>query len=179
MLSCGTVDVSTIHSFCEKLLRTHGAATGIPNTFTIKSYRQETREIVTRHINEFKDSVVFREISPFKIVDLVMELLHDNGNKGLVIGEKLAEKFPFATLDNEFFNNFKQAFIKIYSLSETEIIQRKANENIMTPNDLITFAARLLDDPKVSARIRSWYKYVFVDEFQVKENADQFIFIEK
>jgi len=174
----GMTNISTIHKFCEHLLRRHGMLIGIPNTFTIKSFHQEAKEIIENQVNQFTYDNALHGIAKYKIVDLVIELLQRNSAKGLTIDHHQAIALDFNTPDNDFFNNFKQIFLQIYIESEKKIAYTKMRTNIFTPDDLIHYAVVLLDNPKITKRIASQYKYVFMDEFQ-DTNFEQYLLVEK
>ncbi|MBC2726983.1 MAG: ATP-dependent helicase [Desulfosporosinus sp.] len=167
------LDISTIHSFCEKLLRQYGLQMGLPLNFKIKSVRKETNDIINRVIDRHHNNSVFARIPQHKLAKLIDMLLKNNKSIGIDIDEDFLRQTHFNTPDNEYWNQFKQLFLQIYLEVDREIEDYKISENILTINDLIKKAARLLEIGYVQDKVAQKYKYVFIDEFQ-DTNQDQF-----
>ncbi|AET69784.1 DNA/RNA helicase, superfamily I [Desulfosporosinus orientis DSM 765] len=167
------LDVSTIHSFCEKLLRQYGLHMGLPLNFKIKSVRKETNDIINRVIDSHHTNPVFSRIPQYKLAKLIDMLLQNNKNRGIEINEDFFCKTQFNTPDNEYWNQFKQLFLQMYLEVDREIEVYKIEENLLTINDLIKNASKLLEIDYVLDKVAKKYKYVFIDEFQ-DTNQDQF-----
>ena len=59
-------------------------------------------------------------------------------------------------------------------LEAQELIEKqKKEENVLTPNDLISKTVELLENDYVAKKVAEQYKYIFIDEFQ-DTNKDQF-----
>ena len=171
-------NISTIHGFCERLLREYGAHIGIAGNFYIKTFRSETEKIVTDCVNEFVGDESIRGIRQHSIVRLVIELLNKNANKGIVLGESGLASMRFETENNEFWNSFKSTFVRIFAKAETAVIAAKRDKNVLTANDLIAKAVLLLDNEYVIKQVAKQFEYVFIDEFQ-DTNFEQFVLLKK
>lgn len=166
-------DISTIHSFCERLLRRYGLQIGISPSFTIKSFRRETNEIVSKLVEQEYGNPLLEVISSSSLVRSIMLLLNNNGNRGIRISEEMLNSLLTPVENNQYWNEFKKLYLKLYCNAENEIEDRKSVANVLTPNDLIKYAATLVRSPYVVGKVAEKYKYVFIDEFQ-DTNSDQF-----
>ncbi len=165
--------ISTIHGFCEKLLRKYGLNIGIPVNFRIASIRKETVDIINETVNKYHGEEVLREIPQYKVTKLLDILLRENYNKGFMLNNDNIKEFVFDTQDNEFWNSFKKLFLKMYVEISERIDELKYLENILTTDDLIRKAAELMKNEYILGKVSEKYKYVFIDEFQ-DTNKDQF-----
>ncbi len=165
--------ISTIHGFCEKLLRKYGLNVGIPLNFKIASIRKETGDIINETVNKYHSEEVLREIPQYKVAKLLDILLRENCNKGFMINNDNIGEFVLNTQDNEYWNSFKKLFLKMYVEISEKIDELKYLENILTTDDLIRKAAELMKNQYILAKVSEKYKYVFIDEFQ-DTNKDQF-----
>ena len=166
-------DISTIHSFCERLLRRFGLQIDIAPNFSVKSFRRESNEIVSRLVAEQYGNAILEPISSGALVRSIMLLLNDNGNRGITISEELLKNLLIPVDNNGYWNEFKKLFLNLYCRAEQEIEQKKAEMNVLSPNDLIKYAARLLSNDYVAKKVSDKFRYVFIDEFQ-DTNSDQF-----
>lgn len=175
--SVNMADISTIHAFCEKLIRRYGLQLNIAPNFTIKSFRREASDIVSRIVDNAFGSDILNGISAHSMEKALMLLLNNNANRGITITDEMLEKLVVPVENNGFWNDFKKLFLEMYCAVEKQIECRKRKLNVLTPNDLIKYAARLLEIPYVMKRVSSQYKYIFIDEFQ-DTNRDQFALVE-
>ena len=166
-------DISTIHSFCERLLRRFGLQIDIAPNFSVKSFKRESNEIVSRLVAEQYGNAILEPISSGALVRSIMLLLNDNGNRGITISEELLKNLLIPVDNNGYWNEFKKLFLNLYCRAEQEIEQKKAEMNVLSPNDLIKCAARLLSNDYVAKKVADKFRYVFIDEFQ-DTNSDQF-----
>ena len=166
-------DISTIHSFCERMLRRFGLQIDIAPNFSVKSFKRESNEIVSRLVAEQYGNAILEPISSGALVRSIMLLLNDNGNRGITISEELLKNLLIPVDNNGYWNEFKKLFLNLYCRAEQEIEQKKAEMNVLSPNDLIKYAARLLSNDYVAKKVSDKFRYVFIDEFQ-DTNSDQF-----
>ena len=166
-------DISTIHSFCERLLRRFGLQIGIAPNFAVKSFRRETNDIVSRLVAEQFGNSLLEVVSSGALVRSITLLLNDNGNRGIMISDELFKNLLTPVDNNGYWNEFKKLYLTLYCQAEKEIEQKKAEMNVLSPNDLIKYAAKLLSKEYVAQKVASKYRYVFIDEFQ-DTNSDQF-----
>lgn len=170
-------DISTIHSFCERLLKRYGLQIGISPNFSVKSFRRETNEIVSKLVEQEYGNSLLDLISSNALLRSITLLLNDNGNRGIRISEEMLKLLLAPAENNQYWNNFKKLYLKLYCAAENEIESWKTATNVLTPNDLIKFSAILLREPYVAGKISEKYRYVFIDEFQ-DTNSDQFDLVE-
>lgn len=166
-------DISTIHSFCERLLRRFGLQIDIAPNFSVKSFKKESNEVVSRLVAEQYGNVILEPISSGALVRSIMLLLNDNGNRGITISDELLKNLLTPVDNNDYWNEFKKLYLNLYCRAEQEIEQKKAEMNVLSPNDLIKYAARLLSNDYVAKKVADKFRYVFIDEFQ-DTNSDQF-----
>lgn len=167
------VDISTIHSFCERLIHRFGLQINVAPNFKVKSFRKETSAIVSSVVNEYCDNPLLADIPAYSMEKLVMVFLANNTNRGIRFDEQLSQKLLQFEAGNQYWDAFRKLFLEIYMRVETEIENEKRRCNIVTPNDLIRLTADLLSVSSVVKRVAEKYRYVFVDEFQ-DTNRDQF-----
>ena len=166
------LDISTIHSFCEGIIRKFGMNINIPTNFTISSFKYEIDEIVASILNEYASNPIFKDIQLYRIKDYIKRFYNENEGRGIVIPEDALSKLK-VTGNGDFWNEFRKLFVEIYLKCYDEIERMKRERNILTQNDLIKLSARLLQDKYVAKSISSKYKYLFIDEFQ-DTSIDQF-----
>lgn len=166
------LDISTIHSFCEKIIRKYGININIPNNFVISSFKFEIDEIISDILNEYSNEPVFQTIQLFKLKDYIKRYYNENENRGLIIPDNAVEKLVFTTKD-EYWNEFRKKFLEVYIKCYHEIESKKKEYNVLTQNDLIKYCAILLQDKYIAKNVATKYKYLFIDEFQ-DTSIDQF-----
>lgn len=165
--------ISTIHGFCEKLLRKYGLHIGIPSNFRIASIRKNVTDIINNVVNKYQHEEVLRYVPQYKVVELLDILLRDNHNKGILFNRETVEGFVFDTANNSYWNNFKKLLLEMYVEIDERIEAFKYSEDILTTDDLIKKAAELMNNEYVLRKASQKYKYLFIDEFQ-DTNKDQF-----
>lgn len=166
------LDISTIHSFCEGIIRKFGMNINIPTNFSISSFKFEIDEIVAKNLNEYANNPIFKDIQLFKIKDYIKKFYNDNEGRGIVIPSDAISRLK-VTDNDSFWNEFRKLFLEIYLKCYDEIEKEKREKNILTQNDLIKLSAKLLQDKYVAKSIATKYKYLFIDEFQ-DTSIDQF-----
>lgn len=166
------LDISTIHSFCEGIIRKFGMNINIPTNFTISSFKYEIDEIVASILNEYASNPIFKDIQLYRIKDYIKRFYNENEGRGIVIPKDALSKLK-VTGKGDFWNEFRKLFVEIYLKCYDEIESMKRERNVLTQNDLIKLSARLLQDKYVAKSISSKYRYLFIDEFQ-DTSIDQF-----
>lgn len=166
------LDISTIHSFCEKIIREFGMNINIPNNFSISSFKYEIDQIFTETIDDYVNNPVFKDIQLFKLKEYLKRFYSENENRGIQICNNAIEMLKFIPSD-EYWDEFKKLFIEIYLKAYKLIDGQKREKNILTQNDLIKYSAVLMKDEYVAKSVCSKYKYLFIDEFQ-DTSIDQF-----
>lgn len=166
------LDISTIHSFCEGIIRKFGMNINIPTNFSISSFKYEIDEIVASILDKYALNPIFKDIQLYRIKDYIKRFYNENEGRGFIIPKDALTKLK-ETGKDDFWNEFRKLFIEIYLKCYDEIESMKREKNILTQNDLIKLSARLLQDKYVAKSISSKYKYLFIDEFQ-DTSIDQF-----
>lgn len=67
----GTFQVSTIHGFCEGLLRTYGVRIGLPSDFRRDSFSTESKDIIDRIVNNATLPTMISSAMEYKLAGLV------------------------------------------------------------------------------------------------------------
>jgi len=147
-----SLNVGTFHSFCARLLRTHGEAIGIPPSFAICDGSDQLAACkgVLRELRVSEAS-----IQPGALLAR-MSLLK---NRGVDPGAFLAGA---AEDDDELLGKAWQRY---------EDHLRRAR--VLDFDDLLVKALELLEVPKVRTALRKRFRYLMVDEFQ-DTNAPQY-----
>lgn len=170
------IDICTIHGFCERLLRQYGLTIRIPLNFKIKSFRRDTAEIINGIVCKHYENPLLKGIPQYRISRLVDILLTNNSNHGIALDNDTIERFVFETPENDYWNSFKSFYLDLYLEAFEKIENRKSEQCILTPNDLIRKTVELLRQKYISKKVAQQYKYLFIDEFQ-DTNKDQFDFV--
>lgn len=160
-------NISTIHTFCEKLLREYGLEILISPNFNISSYYSKTSEIIRNTVLNKLQIGTFNEFKENALINMLNELYRYNDNNGI------------STLHNDYKNHgdtlnlLKFKFINLYNEIVQKIEYSKTTDNVLTPNDLIRRTSELLNNKNVCKLIKEKYKYLLMDEFQ-DTNLSQF-----
>ena len=170
-------DISTIHSFCDRIIRNYGIIKNISPNFKIMSFKEERLNTITRYVNKNNDNPLFKGIPQYKIVNLIIKFTNILKNKGIPIDEQFISKFEFTKENNKFFSDSKSLLIKICYCTEQDIIKAKKGKNVLEISDLIPSVCFLLKDKNVAKKISNQYEYVFIDEVQ-DTNLEQFELIQ-
>ncbi len=154
----GTLQITTFHSFCARLLRGESDYLGLSKNFTI--YDDSESKTVVKSILK-RRGVNPKDISPFE----VLYFIDDLKNNGYYIG-------GHHYLENV---NPEDDFFSIYKEYEAEL--HKANA--VDFGGLLTGVLELFEKyPKVLEHYRNKYCYVLVDEYQ-DTNRVQFEIVKK
>lgn len=166
------IDISTIHSFCEKIIRKFGMNINIPSNFTISSFKYEIDQCISEILDGYSSEPIFEEVVLFKIKDYLKKYYNENEGRGIEIPDDALEKLKI-TISDKYWDDFKRLFIKIYIDACKKIELLKRERNILTQNDLIKYCAKLMKNKYVAKSVSAKYKYLFIDEFQ-DTSIDQF-----
>ncbi|WP_237699158.1 UvrD-helicase domain-containing protein [Caldicellulosiruptor kronotskyensis] len=168
------LNVYTIHGFCEIILRQYGYLIGISPKFEIKSVTWKLNEIIRKAIDNYAENEFLNVLPSYRLHQLVRTLYEECDNKGDEITEKdIKNKFR-KNQEQYFWSNFKDSFLDLFLEVGREIENFKKENNILTPNDLIKYASKLVKgNDFVATKLASKYKYLFIDEFQ-DTNRSQF-----
>jgi|GEM_PF-2180365 len=168
----GASNIFTIHKFCERLLREHGLEIDIAPSFLVGSFARESEEIIFETIKQRYEDNGANLLPTYKMIVLVKKLIESNLDKGI---EATIDDFVVDD-PNERLADIKVAIRDVYLQAIEEIEKVKLRKNILTKNDSIRYAAKLMQDERTAKIVAKQFKYVFVDEFQDTDN-DQHKFL--
>lgn len=114
-------EASTIHSFCEKIIRKYGNLKGIKSNFKIASFTENNTLIISKILNSYRNTPTLSNIPEYKMVDMIISFIKSVTNKGIEIDENFISKFKLDLHNNDFFNEFKKVFLEICFKSKNEI----------------------------------------------------------
>ena len=152
--------ISTIHIFCDEIIREYGLVMGISPNYKITSFSHETSAIIDAVIEQNYDKEICSQIPTYRIKDLLKNLYNEAKDKGITITE------PRTTIQGDFWDTFRTYFYKLYKQANEQIEQAKREKNILTSNDLLYYAAKLVENKEIAKQISNKIKYLFVDECQ-------------
>lgn len=132
-----------------------------PN-FKISNFTFEAKNIIFDELKKHFNSVNTSLIPSYKMVDLINYLYSQNADKGIEVN---IDDFLFNN-QIELIDKIKLAIKEIYIDATNEIEKSKFSKNILTPNDLIKYAVKLMQDKQTAKLIAQQFSYLFVDEFQ-------------
>lgn len=159
-------EASTIHSFCEKIIRKYGVLKSIRNDFQISSSTDDNTLIISKILSSYRNTPALSNVSEYKMIDMIMSFINNVTNKGIEIDENFISKFKLDLHNNDFFNEFKKVFLEICFKSKNEINKFQREKNIISLNGLVPTANYLIQDKEIAKRIAKLYKYIFIDEVQ-------------
>lgn len=168
-------NISTIHSFCESLIRTYGLNINCTPNYKISSYSEKIISLISSKLVRVFSKNKIHELPNSMLRELMIEVYKCNNNRGIYEINDSYQKFITSL------GTMKSKFISLYNEIVSEIEVQKLNEGTLCPNDLIEKACNLLQNKYVCNRVLNQYKYIFIDEYQ-DTNDQQFrltkIFIE-
>ena len=142
----------TFHSFANLALRRHGKAIGLPASFTILD-QSDSLEILSGIRADLKEAA---EEANLPRRETFASILSASVNKQAPIEDVVSEEFP------QFFE-----LISLFEIAAARYRAHKSERNLADFDDLLVLLVRLLEEaPEAADRIRSFYRYVMVDEYQ-------------
>jgi len=182
-LSGGGFEVSTIHSFCSRLLRKHGSEIGLFPNFRIKSYDKELNKLIESALASAREPL-FDGIPKYRLHFIIRDILRECYNHGTVLSmdyltpNKKGEFRPTVGIgadstaryggsgDDDIWVMLEAPLLRICIDVYNKLEKIKREERALTLNDLITRTAELLGNKHVLKTVAGQYKYLFIDEFQ-------------
>jgi DNA helicase-2/ATP-dependent DNA helicase PcrA len=149
----GSLQVTTFHSFCARLLRSEAEYLGLSKHFTI--YDSSESKAVVKTILA-KRGYGPKDLSPYEVLNTI-EYFHNNGY------------YPGATLEDPHFHLDKNdPFYSMY----LEYLEELRRANSVDFGGLITGVLELFEKyPNVLTRYQERYKYLLIDEYQDTNRA--------
>ena len=157
----GTFQVSTIHGFCEKLLREYGAQIGLSSSFRRDSFYRESQEIIEHLVNEAEPPAAISGAMKYKLTGLVTQILDNCDNRGIVPTSEYLKEHK-----HDKWVPVKAFILQLCMQARDEIETAKQAANVLTLNDLMSATLRLLQNTYALSKITARCKFLFCDEFQ-------------
>ncbi|MDF2883030.1 MAG: helicase UvrD [Clostridiaceae bacterium] len=165
-------NISTIHSFCAKIIRENAASLGIDFKFSILSDIHKNKileEVGQKALEKFMNSVKYENI-----IDKLYELYGEEYFSSKIINEllEIREKIMEAGKKVEqVYNDFNEDYLTELLLSilleiEDLYMEYKLNLDLLDYNDLENLCCVILQNPRVVSRYKERYIRFLVDEFQ-------------
>jgi DNA helicase-2/ATP-dependent DNA helicase PcrA len=152
-INIGTLQVTTFHAFCARVLRTEATYLGLSKNFTIYD-DGETQAIIKAILN--KRGINQKELSPYTVSSFIDGLK----NLGFYVGLTRNEDVAKYAEDQRLFDIFLEY--------ESELHR----SNAVDFGSLITGVLQLFRSfPEVLVKYQQKYKYVLVDEYQDTNRA--------
>ncbi|OUR93121.1 hypothetical protein A9Q84_21710 [Halobacteriovorax marinus] len=149
----GSLQITTFHSFCARVLRSEANYLGLSKNFTIYDTSEQkavVKAILSRH------GVSTKEVSPFE----VMYYMDDLKNNGHYPGRDLSSADYEIEESDTFFTYYQQYEAELHKA------------NALDFGSLITGVIELFEKfPEVLKRYQDRYKYLLVDEYQDTNRA--------
>jgi len=146
------VSGGTFHSFANLALRKYGKAIGLASSFTILD-QSDSLEILGEIRGDLKDAA---EGATLPRRETIASILSKSVNKQAPIEDVVSEEFP------QFFE-----LISLFEVAGARYRAYKSERDFVDFDDLLVLLVRLLEEsPESAARIRSFYRYLMVDEYQ-------------
>ena len=152
--------ISTIHVFCDEIIREYGLMLGISPNYKIASFSHEANAIIDKVIESNYNEAICKQIPTYRIKDLLKKFYNEVRDKGIDVSNPRIEP------ENTFWNGFREYFFNLHKLVDDRIEAIKREQNILTSNDLLRYATKLVEIPEIAQRISEKIKYLFVDECQ-------------
>ncbi|AQQ09960.1 ATP-dependent helicase/nuclease subunit A [Sedimentisphaera cyanobacteriorum] len=180
-----TAQISTIHSFCSKIVRNYFFKAGVSASFRI-AHGSEIQVLKTDALQETMEEVWGDD----QLADPAAEMLEnrnaDISSEYSILGqisqvsdfcsslpepEKWIESCSLPEENSqggfaEKSNISRLAFSKILKIYREKFAQKKRTLNVLDYSDLEHFALKILLDEESARQIKSQYRQIYVDEFQ-------------
>jgi len=157
--------ISTIHSFCDDIIREYGLTIGISPNYKINSFNYELNAMIDGVVERNYHSEICSKIPTYIIKDILKDFYKETKDKGVVFEPVIYES-------EGFWDDFRKYFFDLYKQLNNELESLKKEKNVLTHNDLLHYAAQLVQNKDIAEQITEEIKYLFVDECQ-DINKDQ------
>ncbi len=171
-LSYSNIQISTFHTFCQRLLEEYGLEIGLPNNFKLIT-ETDAWLLMREHIYDF-DLNYFRPLgNPMRHIHEFLKHFSKCKDE-LITPQEYLEYAENLKLDTD---NTEEK----YRLGELSNAYHKYNQLLLDKGfldfgDLIFYCVKLFRErPNILKKIQEQYKYILVDEFQ-DVNYAQYVF---
>lgn len=151
--------ISTIHIFCDNIVRAFSYEIGLNPNYKISNLSLEKEKLVNELIRENYDKKVFSIFPMYRVSRLIRNIEEYESEKGLKILLKETKR-------NNQWDYLREFIYKVYPQYIQRLEDIKCKKGVITTNDLISYAVKILKDKKLSKHIISSFEYLFLDEAQ-------------
>ncbi len=153
-------NISTIHVFCESLLREYGIHINCSPTYKTSLSSIKVNDIISNIVRQAYSKENVQEIPEITMISLISKILEYNNNCGIYTVNNIYRntQTPLGKL--------RSKFIDIYNEVVLELENTKLSRNLLSLNDSIIKTTELLKNEYVREKVKSKYKYIFIDEYQ-------------
>lgn len=151
--------ISTIHTFCDNILRQYSFEIGLCANYTIANLTLEKDKLANEIIKDNYNEKIFKVFPMYKIEKLLKNIEEKASDKGIdIVLNEIETKSIWDELRNYFY--------KIYPIYEQKLEKLKFEKGIITTNDLIKYAVKILQNKNIKNHILNSIEYLFLDEAQ-------------
>ncbi|MFW6016088.1 MAG: UvrD-helicase domain-containing protein [bacterium] len=160
--------ISTIHKFCEGIIRDYGLIINQPTNFKIRSVKDFLNKTSNKILNKYTDRSALSDIKLYRLQDYLLKFFNDNENRGIEIDRDYLHQLDINGKNDTDWEEVLEVFFLSYIELQYELKEYKKKNNILTSNDLIKYAVKIITQKNDYAltRLTIKYKYLFIDEFQ-------------
>lgn len=151
--------ISTIHIFCDNILREFSNEIGLCANYKIANLTLEKDNLANEVIKQNYDEEIFEVLPTYKLVKLLKNIEEKASDKGYKV--ELKNVVPI-----NFWDKLRNYFSRIYPIYKSKLEELKLNLGIITTNDLISYAVKILKNKDIAPFIINSFEYLFLDEAQ-------------
>ena len=151
--------ISTIHIFCDNIVREFSFEIGLNPNYKISNLSLEKEKIANGIIRENYDKKLFSLFPMYRVSKLIRDIEEYISERGLT----LLLKKPG---ENSDWDSLRKYIYEVYPKYIQRLEDVKRNKGIITTNDLIKYAVKILKNDMLSKQITSSFEYLFLDEAQ-------------
>jgi DNA helicase-2/ATP-dependent DNA helicase PcrA len=155
-----SLEVSTFHAFCEKILRENANLARVSSNFVLMD-QMEAFVFMKEHIFDFKISDILRPASnPYSMIDRILTFISK-------LEDEYISPLEFSKFDlNEISEDERPLYRDLQNLY-TEYFDLKIKNSRLEFNDVIFLVVDLFsNNKKILKKYQERYKYILVDEYQ-------------
>lgn len=164
-LPYSNIQISTFHTFCQRLLEQYGLEIGVPNQFKLIS-ETDAWLLIREHIYEF-DLRYFRPLgNPMRHIHEFLKHFSKCKDE-LVAPVEYLKHAENLSLDGDEVNMEERDRVSELANAYHKYNQLLLDKGYLDFGDLIYYCVKLFRErPNILKRIQAQYKYILVDEFQ-------------
>lgn len=151
--------ISTIHIFCDNIVREFAYEIGLCPNYTISNLTIEKDRIANEIVKKNFEKEIFEIIPMYKVVKLLKDIEERTSDKGI-------EVRLLKVKENNIWDKLRNYLCKIYPIYINKLEELKLQKGIITTNDLIKYAVKILNNKSIAPHILNSLEYLFLDEAQ-------------